>query len=180
MRIVLNEHAVHRIFASSLAPLGRAIGASLGPNGKPALHDLGTEKIGRARSGIEIALAMPMREGPSGVAPRMLKELLFAANRDLGDGTAQLALVAIAAFTRAARLVAAGISAVALADALHALRPVVSQFLQAERCDTVNLMGLAQTAGAEAPLAQHLASLFAEMALRIAALKCGKTSTSPE
>lgn len=157
MAHVLDGYAVHRLFAASLQPMARAIGASLGPRGVLSLFDQGTEQIGRARSGLEIAMAMPKPEGPAGTAPRMLKELLFAAQRDLGDGTTQLALIAIATFTQATR---AGAPAVALANAIDSARPTVTALLQAERCAEIDLVSLARSSGADARLANELASIL--------------------
>lgn len=159
MQLVLDAFAVRRLFATSLEPMAHAIAASLGPEGAPALFDQGTEKIGRARSGLEIAMAMPKAEGLAGTAPRLLKEMLFAAQRDLGDGTAQLALIAIATFTQAVRTRA---PAVALANAIDAVRPLVKELIEAERCAEIDLVSLAEGAGADARLAQELAGILKE------------------
>src|SRR5689334_2591724 len=85
---------LHRLLERSLRPLMRAVGASLGPDGRTILYARGPRDVAEAATGFAIAREMPTADGPRGTAPRLLKETLFAVDRDFGDGTARLALIA--------------------------------------------------------------------------------------
>lgn len=153
---------VHPLIDRSLAPVLRAIGASLGPHGRSVLYDRGGT-VARAATGFAIAREMPMPEGPAGVAPRLLKEGLFAADRDWSDGTARLALIAGGCFAAAAREARSGVPVRALGDAIAAVARTIASHLDAERLAQADLPALARTAGLAPDLADRLAALVNEL-----------------
>ena len=96
VQIILGR-ATHRMFAASLEPIARAIAASLGPNGRTVLCERGAG-VARLSSGVAVAREIASGGPRTGVAQKILMETLVAADRDLGDGTARLALIAEASF----------------------------------------------------------------------------------
>lgn len=160
-RIVVGS-ATHQVFLGSLAPMVRAIGSSLGPNGRTALFDIGG-KVGRLSSGVAIAREINGAEGLSGVAPKILKDALVSADRDLGDGSARLALMAEASFRAGVRYVSSGMSATKLAAALARVREDVAGMIASHQCDTGSLEDLAVGAGVDQLYAEALASVFRQV-----------------
>ena len=100
----------------------RAINASLGPHGRALLYEASPGGVGFATDGLTIALEMADIEGARSIGPRLLKETLFSANRDLGDGAARLACIVGAVLREGAKVIAAGYPPQALADAYSAVR----------------------------------------------------------
>ena len=160
MTQVIFGPTTHAVLLASLAPMDRAIGASIGPDGRSVLYATGT-RIGQASSGVDIARAFGSMPGLHGVAPALMKETLVAADRDLGDGSARLAVMARAAFRSGIAAVASGIDAGQLAracDALHApLAAMLAEHLETAVADRDIAVG----AGADAPLADAIAQSFA-------------------
>ncbi len=77
--------------------------------------------MSQALSALDIVRQVAGARHAEGAAALILRETLFDADRDLGDGGARLALLLGALFREGVRLVAAGVPAPALADALLAL-----------------------------------------------------------
>src|SRR4029078_12695984 len=90
MRILTGEPARRAL----LLPLRRAVratNASLCPHVCTPLYEPNPGGVDIARDGLTIAREMADLEGARSIAPRILKETLFAADRALGDGIARLA-----------------------------------------------------------------------------------------
>jgi chaperonin GroEL (HSP60 family) len=153
---IYTGEAARRLMAASLAPALRAISASLGPLGRACLVDGGPGRVEQALTGAAIARAIANEAGPRSVAQRILKETLFDAERDLGDGTARLAIIFGEILTRGFRFIAAGVPAGQLADALLALMPEVDERLASERVADAPLARVAAAAGASPALAEVL------------------------
>ncbi|HTN97704.1 MAG TPA: hypothetical protein VL101_12070, partial [Nordella sp.] len=153
---------LHRRLDRSLRPVLRAIGASLGPDGRDVLYDKGGA-VGRAVTGFAIAREMPIPEGPDGVAPRLLKEVLFAADRDWGDGTARLALIAGGCFSGGMREVTGGISQRPLCEAIRRLARQLSDVIDGERACETDLLAIARGAGAASAQAERFAALVTDL-----------------
>lgn len=150
---------VHPMFSASLEPMARAIGPSLGPNGRAVL----CERRGRvARLGTGVDIAREIASGGSGtsIASRMLTETLVEADRDLGDGTARLALIAEASFRAAARYAAGGLPAGKLAEAIDRRRGELPAMLADECGGGIDPEHVAMTAGADLNYALALAKAF--------------------
>lgn len=160
-RIVVGS-ATHQAFLGSLAPMVRAIGASLGPNGRVALSDIGG-RVGRLSSGVAIAREIQGAEGLAGIAPKVLVETLVAADRDLGDGSARLALMAEASFRAGVLHVSSGVPATRLADALGSIRQDVARMIASRQCEAGSLEDLAMSAGVDPAFAEVLASVFTQV-----------------
>ncbi|MDB5526647.1 MAG: chaperonin GroL [Rhizobium sp.] len=160
-RIVIGS-ATHQVLLGSLAPMIRAIGSSLGPNGRVALFDIGG-RVGRASSGVAIARETHGAEGLQGIAQKILTETLVSADRDLGDGTARLALTAEAAFRAGVGYVSSGISATKLAEALAPVREDVARMIASHQCDVGSLEDLAIGAGVDRDYAEALTSAFEQV-----------------
>jgi chaperonin GroEL (HSP60 family) len=160
-RIVVGS-ATHQVLLGSLAPMVRAIGASLGPHGRMALSDIGG-RVGRLSSGVSIAREIHGAAGLSGVAPKVLTEALVSADRDLGDGSARLALMAEASFRAGVRHISSGIPSTRLVEAFASIRQDVARMIASRQCDTGNLEDLAMTAGVDQAFAETLCSVFAQV-----------------
>ena len=85
---VLTGAAARQVLLASVLRSVRAIGPSLGPHGRALLYDRGSGGVGFACDGVTIAQEVAETEGADSVGARILKETLFAAHRDLGDGSA--------------------------------------------------------------------------------------------
>jgi chaperonin GroEL len=153
---------VHRLLDASLRPVIRAIGLTLGPDRRSVLHEHGPRAVAEAATGFAVAREMPIATGPWGLAPRLLKETLFAADRDLGDGTARLALIAGACFSSGVREMAAGAAARPLCEAMQRLSEEIAGWLIEAREPQVNLLHVARACGLGEPLAGKLADVVRE------------------
>jgi chaperonin GroEL len=154
---VLTGDVARRLIGTSLGPMLKGIAASLGPFGRACLYDDSGGPVGQARTGAAIARAMTGDEGASNIAPRILRETLFDAERDLGDGTARLAIITNAAFAAGLKFVAAGIPPGRMADCLLALTPHVTQELSQERLAELDFAEIAACAGVDAAIATRIA-----------------------
>jgi chaperonin GroEL (HSP60 family) len=159
MTQIISGGATHQLFLRSIEPMIRAIGSSLGPNGRATLFDLGG-RVGQATSGVTIAREICGADGLPGIAQKLLRETLVSADRDLGDGTARLALVAEGSFRAGATYASGGLSAGKLADAMTAAREEIAEMIADEQCDAGDLEDIAMTAGADPDFAQILAGAF--------------------
>ncbi len=158
MRVLVGE-AVPEMLVRSLAPVVRCIGAALGPDGRTVLVPCG-DRVAPALTGVEIARAVVDARGAATVAPTMLKETLVAADRDLGDGTARLALIAATTFRAAVRRTAGRLAATGFADEMDDLRGRVAAHLDEQREEAPDPLRLALAAGADPHLAEALTALF--------------------
>lgn len=158
MRILVGD-AVPEVLLRSLAPAVRAIASAIGPDGRTVLSGNGSG-VSRALTGVEIARAVIDGRGAGSVGPTLLKETLVEADRDLGDGTARLALIAASTFRAAWRRSAGRRASTGLADAVDALRPVIARHLDDRREDAPHPLAVALAAGADPALARQLADLF--------------------
>jgi len=154
---------LHRLLDESLRPVVRAIGLSLGPDGRTVLYERGPRDVVAAATGFAIAREMPIPSGPRGTAPRLLKETLFAADRDLGDGTARLALIAGACFSGGVREIVSGAAPRPLCEAMARLSVEIAAWLGEAQEREVNLLSVAQSCGLAGPLADRLAALVSDL-----------------
>lgn len=158
---IISGEAVHRSFVNSLRPLMRLIGLSLGPNDRSVLLASG-HGVRCAASALDIVRHYPDSLAPQRLPIRILKEAMVASQRDHGDGSARLALIAGASFTAAVRML--GISSRKFGiDAFAQTRVRISELLEAERCDMTAIEDIARAAGANEQLAEVLSTLFREV-----------------
>lgn len=145
--------------ARSVAPALRAIAATAGPNGRTCLldSDAGIEPAGDALS---IVRALAEERGAGRLLPRLLREILFEADRDLGDGTVRLALLWGGLIEHGMRAVAAGVPPPALANALTVLGARLSAGLRADVANEARLTAVAVSAGASPPIGQAIAQVL--------------------
>ncbi|MCB6179944.1 hypothetical protein LHP98_17630 [Rhodobacter sp. Har01] len=141
--------ALQREMAEAIAPAVRAIAASLGPEGRHVMFAVGN-RVEVAHSGSDIARQICSDH----FAARLFKETLVEAEREFGDGTARLAVMAGAALTEGRRALASGLAPARLLDALLALRPALDAAFAAEATAAEDLFAVALSAGAPADLAQ--------------------------
>lgn len=147
--------------ARSLEPALRALRACAGAQGGACLYEQ-DGAVSQASSALDIVRQVAGARHAQGAAALILRETLFDADRDLGDGGARLALLLGALFREGVRLVAAGVPAPALADALLALSATFDLALaeSAVPCaDEPSLVKLAHACGAAPELAADLARL---------------------
>jgi chaperonin GroEL len=145
----------------------KAIAPSLGPKGRtvllhrpPAAPTLLTHGYDIAR---EVAASC---HGPEAHGARILKETLFDADRDLGDGTSALALMMSSIVRGAVPLAHAGHDMAQVAGALLELAPELQKRIQSYRVDAAAdevALAVATTAARDADIAGRIGSLFLEL-----------------
>ena len=140
----------------------RAIGTSLGPHGRSVLVCRHPEPPAALVKGSEIARAMPVADGPGGIAPRMLREMLHAFDRDHQDGTSRLALSAGACLSALVREEMAGSSMPQLAEALTEITADAAEMLAGFRVPA-DLRQVAIASGIGEGIAADLASRAAKV-----------------
>lgn len=148
--------------AKSLSVLSRAIGSSLGPDGRTVLYE-GGGRVDVAVSGVEIARKASGTKGVASIAPRLLTETLVSAERDLGDGTARLAVLACATFSAARRFATDPLRRLALAERLDGVRETIADMLEEERRTNFSDEEIAAAACADKELCAALASAFRQV-----------------
>jgi chaperonin GroEL len=149
--------------ARSLAPTLHAIAVTAGPNGRTCLLDQGA-RIEQAENALAVVRALAEQRGPARLGARLLREILFEANRDLGDGTARLALLWGGLIEHGANAIVAGVSAPTLVNALTTLGERLSAGLEAERSGLspgeAQLTAAAVSAGASPPVGRAIARML--------------------
>lgn len=150
--------------AKSLKVLSRMIGSSLGPDGRAVFFG-GDNQVEVAVSGVEIARKASDTQGASSVAPRLLTETLVSAERDLGDGTARLAILACETFTAAQRFATDPLRRLALAERLDGIREDIAEMLEEEQRAGVPDEEIAGAAGVDEDLSSVLASAFRQVGI---------------
>lgn len=156
---ILTGDAARAIVVRSLAQCERAIGASLGPLGRGLMYDGGSGGPRHANTGLAIARQITQEEGAWSVAPRILRDALWDAQRDLGDGTARIACIAISMHAVAARRVEQGVSPGLLAKALADLTARLPELLERERRESPGARAMAHGACNHVDIAGSIAVL---------------------
>lgn len=151
----LSGHALRLDLIRALAPTMRAIACSLGPNGRAGLYSVGGGAR-RAVNGTDIARRFAGDSPPE----RLFREAMVAAERDLGDGTARLAVMAEAALRTGIRMIVAGIHPSLLIHEVNSLRAELDMHFAAVTRVDENLIGVLRAASmselAEARLREAL------------------------
>ena len=155
-RVLIGTRARRALIVPLLRTV-RAINASLGPGGRALLYEATPGGVGFANDGLTIAREMAESEGIRSVGPRILKETLFAAQRDLGDGSARLACILGAIVEEGFKLIAAGYPAQELADAILESAHLVDRRLADQRCTRPDLRLIAAAVTADPALADAVA-----------------------
>ncbi len=153
---VLGREDTHRAMELRLAPMIHAIGASIGPDGRGTLHQSGAA-VGQALTGVEIARRCCAEGGAGGAGTVLLRETLVQAERDLGDGTARLAVMAAAALAAGQRALAAGIEPGMMIAAIEAMKPEIDAAFAAITRHDVDPLELLAMADLPTDLAAALA-----------------------
>ncbi|MCB8881298.1 hypothetical protein ACELLULO517_13705 [Acidisoma cellulosilytica] len=155
-QILMDEQA-RQVLRRSLDRSVRAAAATCAPLHGTLLYDRGGQAR-VAQDGFEAVRESAEDTGALSIGGRILKETLAEAQRDLGDGTARLALFIGAAMEAGLRQIAAGASPTAFADALLAQRPGFDTALlrQSSPAPAPHAFALAQG------LDEALAAIFAE------------------
>src|SRR5689334_6523843 len=89
---ILQGAAASRCIASGIRVATRAIAPSLGPIPRTVMIHRSPAAPALLTDGYAIAREVADETGTGSIGARILKEILFDADRDLGDGTATLAL----------------------------------------------------------------------------------------
>lgn len=150
-RILLGEGA-RQALGRSLDRSVRAAAATCAPLHGALLYERGgNPRV--ARDGFEAVRESADEDGVHSIGGRILKETLAEAQRELGDGTARLALFIGGAMRAGLRQIAAGASPGAFADALLNARPALEMSLQAQRSPSPAPSLLARAEGFDETLA---------------------------
>jgi chaperonin GroEL len=155
-------------YAASLTPVLRAVASAAGPDGRACLIE--TEGVvEQATTALAIVRALAEPRGASRLLARLLREMLHEANRDLGDGTARLALLWGELVVQGSRSLTAGTDPEQFATALQRLGARLSAALdQAElksrsQVDTALIAAVAASAGASPDVADAIAKMLARL-----------------
>jgi chaperonin GroEL len=141
----------------------RAIGSSLGPDGQGLVYDGGSGGPRYADSGLAIARQITQESGAGSVALRILKDALWEVQRELGDGTARVACVAVATYAAAAKHVAHGISPALLCEAVRDLMDELPGMVEAQRCTAPDAFDIAHCACPDEEVARVTSDIFARL-----------------
>jgi len=147
----LSGNAMRLGVIRALAPAMRAIALSLGPNGRAALYSVGAGAR-RAVSGTDIARRFTGDTPPE----TLFREAMVAADRDLGDGTARLAVMAEAALRGGLRMIAAGTHPSRLIRDVESLREELDAHFAAVTRVEEDRDGLLRAASLTAPAEDRL------------------------
>jgi chaperonin GroEL (HSP60 family) len=154
MAHVIADPIAARLISESMAPMLRVIGLSLGPEGAGVLASDGP--TGRHPStGVAIARAMVEESGAQHVFPKLLTDEMVSFERDFGDGTAQLALLAGSLVQEGLRFSQSGLKPVALGKAYVNAAKSVCEQLRAMASSEFDPVDVACSAGASTDTA-HL------------------------
>ncbi len=139
--------------ARALAPALRAIAASMGPEGRHVVHVAGT-RVAVAATGVDIA----RQACSSHFAATALKEALIDAERELGDGTARLAVMAGAALGVMRRRVAGGAVPERVVTALARMRAELDAAFAAETETVTSIADVARSAAVGSEIVDRIAA----------------------
>jgi chaperonin GroEL len=160
---IMTGAAARELVVKSLAQSARAIGASLGPLGRGLMYGGGSGGPRHASGGLAIARQIAQENGAWSVAPRILRDALWEAQRDLGDGTARTACIAVAAHAVAAARVAQGVSPVLLGNAIRRISEKLPGMLDAQRCPAPGALAIARAACGDEEVAEAVARISASL-----------------
>jgi chaperonin GroEL (HSP60 family) len=162
-RLIVSGDPARAIVVKSLAQCERAIGASLGPFGRGLMYDGGSGGPRHASTGLAIARQVAQEEGAWSVAPRILRDALWDAQRELGDGTARIACIAVAMHACAAARVSQGVSPGLLTQALRQLSARLPALLERQHRVSPGALAMAQSACESAEIASTVARMSATL-----------------
>ena len=162
---ILSGAAARQALLASLSTSARAIGASLGPNGRGTAYEIGTASVGLVHGGASIARYVSGESGSQSVASRILTEALDHAQRDLGDGTARLACIANALYRSAVKRVAAGVDPGLLSRALRDIGGTAAVQLQSMQCPAPTPEEIAFAACRDAEVSKALAGIVEHLSI---------------
>jgi chaperonin GroEL len=134
----------------------RAIGSSLGPYGRGLLYDGGSGGPQHSSSGLDIARRVTEESGAGTVALRILRDALWEVQRDLEDGTARTACIAVALYAEAAKHVAHGTPPALLCKEIQQLQSEIPALVEAQRCEAADGFDVARSACADEDIARAL------------------------
>lgn len=159
MAAVAGLRELHAACRDGLSPLLTAIGGSLGPHQTATLYAVGNS-VQRAHTGAEIARRLCDGRGVRGTVAVLFRELLQSADRDLGDGTARLALMAGAAIESGIRALRSGIHPQQLSERVERLRSELDSAFDAITEREYDLEDVARTSTLEPSVASQLVNAF--------------------
>jgi chaperonin GroEL len=144
----------------------RAIGASLGPDGRGLLFDGGSGGPLHSASGLDIARRVTEESGAGSVALRILRDALWTVERDVQDGTARVACIAGAAYGEAVKHVGAGVSPALLNKAMQQLQLELPALVEAQRCALPARHEIAKSVCMDDELARIVSDAYAALPLK--------------
>ena len=146
-----------------LSPVLRAVAAGAGPGGRTCLIDAGSGPE-RAAHALAIVRSLAEAPGPHRLLARVLREVLFETDRDLGDGTARVALLWGGLVRAGARALAAGVDAEPLAAELDRQGACLSAALavadQESATSPAAIAAVAESAGATPDVAAAISAML--------------------
>jgi chaperonin GroEL len=138
----------------------RAIGSSLGPNGRGLLYDGGSGGPQHSSSGLDIARRVTEESGAGTVALRILRDALWDVQRDLEDGTARTACIAVAIYAEAAKHISHGTAPALLCKEIQQLQSEMPALVEVQRCEAADGFDVARSACADEDIARTLSDAY--------------------
>ncbi|SAK48154.1 molecular chaperone GroEL [Caballeronia pedi] len=160
--IVTGERA-RELILRALRTGTRAIGSSLGPYGLGLMFDGGSGSPIYSASGLDIARRITNDSGAASVALRILKDALWQTKRELGDGTARTACMAVGIYAEATKHIASGLQPALLNKAILQLQTELPALVEAQKCRESNNLDVALSACMDEELARAIAALYSDL-----------------
>lgn len=140
----ISGEQARQIVRQSLAETIKAIGPSLGPEGRGVVYEAGTNQAGMAMSGCSIAKLVVGDRGFNSIVPRILQEAMLSLRRDLGDGSIRFACITNAIYQSASLSVSRGGNPGQISLALREAGLLASELLADARCDIPSIANIAR------------------------------------
>jgi chaperonin GroEL len=151
------------LMLQALATGARAIGSSLGPNGRGLMFDGGSGIPLYSSSGLDIVRRVTDESGAGSVALRILRDALWEVKRELEDGTARTACVAVALYAQAAKTVAAGTPLVLLHRDIRQLQDELPAIVSAQRREPPGGFDIARSAYPDEQVVRAVSEAFSQL-----------------
>lgn len=159
MATVAEAREFHAACTDGLRPMLTAIGGSFGPFPRSTLFAVGN-RVRRAHTGAEVARRICGEGGVNGIVSVLFRDLLRSADRDLGDGTARLALMAGAALEAGLRALRSGVHPEQIIARSRALGPELDSAFDAVTDHACALEDVARTSGLDPSVVPPLVEAF--------------------
>lgn len=152
-----------KLILRALSMGARAIGSSLGPYGRGLMFDGGSGGPLYSASGLDIARRVTEESGAGSVALRILRDALWQVKRDLEDGTARTACIAVALYAEATKHIASGTPPAPLNKAIQQLQTELPAIVDAQRRQAPDPFDVARCACMDEDVARAVSDAYSAL-----------------